>query len=116
MDSEEKLRQEAVQSYLQGVSVSSISTKLSKSRQWIYKWVSRYENSSDPQWYREHSRAPLTHSSELPGDIEHAIIEVRKRLAGKPYSQKGAISILYELKELGIQAPSVSTINRVLKR
>lgn len=116
MDSEEKLRQEAVQLYFQGVSVSSISTKLSKSRQWIYKWVSRYENSSEPQWYKEHSGAPLTHSSELPEDIEHAIIEARKRLAGKPYSQKGAISILYELKELGIQAPSVSTINRVLKR
>lgn len=116
MDSEEKLRQEAVQLYLQGVSVSLIATKLSKSRQWIYKWVSRYENSSGSQWYREPSRAPLKQSGELPSDIEHAIIEVRKRLSAKPYSQKGAISILYELKELGIQSPSVSTINRVLKR
>lgn len=48
--------------------------------------------------------------------MEHAIVEVHKRLSGKPYSQKGAISILYELKELGVQPPSVSTINRVLKR
>lgn len=116
MDSEEKLRQEAVQLYLQDVSVSSIATQLSKSRQWVYKWVSRYENSSGPEWYREHSRAPHKQSGELPSDIEHSIIEVRKKLSAKPYSQKGAISILYELKQLGIQAPSVSTINRVLKK
>ncbi|MDR0385639.1 MAG: helix-turn-helix domain-containing protein [Prevotellaceae bacterium] len=82
MDSEEKLRQEAVPLYLQDVSVSSVATKLSKSRQWIYKWVSRYENSSDLQWYREYSRASLKQSVELPADIEHAIIETRKRLKG----------------------------------
>src|SRR5690554_6881182 len=116
MNSEEKLRQEAVQLHLQDVSVSSIATQLLKSRQWVYKWVSRYENSSDPEWYREHSRAPHKQSGQLPEDIEHSIIEVRKKLSGKPYSQKGAISILYELKQLGIQAPSVSTINRVLKK
>jgi len=49
-------------------------------------------------------------------NIEHAIIEARKRLDSNPYSQKGAISILYELNQLGIDAPSVATINRILKR
>lgn len=116
MNSEEKLRQDAVQLYLHDVSVSSIARQLSKSRQWVYKWVSRYENSHDPEWYREHSRAPHKQPGELPANIEHSIIEVRKKLSGKCYSQKGAISILYELKQLGIQAPSVSTINRVLKK
>lgn len=116
MNSEEKLRQDAVQLHLQDESVSSIATQLSKSRQWVYKWISRYQNTSDPEWYREHSRAPHKQSGELPADVEHSIIEVRKRLSQKPYSQKGAVSILYELKRLGIQSPSVSTINRVLKK
>lgn len=116
MDSEEKLRQEAVQLFHQNVSVSSISSRLSRSRQWIYKWVSRYESSSEPEWYREQSRAPKNQSRELPADIGRSIIEARKRLSAKPYSQKGAINILYELNRSGIQAPSVSTINRVLKK
>lgn len=112
MDSEEKLRQEAVQLFLANRSVSSIASKFSRSRQ----WVSRYKSNPDTDWYKDQSKAPKKTPKKLPKHIEYAILKVRKRLDSNPYSQKGAITILYELNRLGIEAPSVSTINRVLKR
>jgi len=116
MDSEEKLRQDAVQLFLENTPVDSIARKLSKSRQWVYKWISRYRNNLGREWYKDQSKAPKTLAGGISANIEHAIIEARKRLDSNPYSQKGAISILYELNQLEIDAPSVATINRILKR
>lgn len=116
MDSEEKLRQDAVQLFLENIPVDSIARKLSKSRQWVYKWISRYRNNLGRDWYKDQSKAPKTLAGGISANIEHAIIEARKKLDSNPYSQKGAISILYELNQLGIDVPSVATINRILKR
>jgi transposase InsO family protein len=44
------------------------------------------------------------------------VIEIRKRLSNNPYSQRGAISILYEFDRLGLKPPSIATVNRILKR
>lgn len=116
MDSEEKLRQDAVQLHLENVPVEIIASKLSRSRQWVYKWVSRYYNSPDTDWNTDQPKAPKNPPSSIPSCIEHAVIEVRKRLEGTQYSQNGAISILYELEKMGIDIPSIATINRILKR
>lgn len=117
MDSEEKLRQEAIRLHLQNVSVNSIARQLSRSRQWVYKWISRYETtSSTKDWYKGISKTPKTHSRRTSVAVERAVIDARKRLASKPYSQQGAVSIMYELSHIGVQAPSISTINRILKR
>ena len=48
--------------------------------------------------------------------LEHAVIEIRRRLSSQPYAQTGAISILYEFERFGVSPPSVTTINRILKR
>lgn len=44
------------------------------------------------------------------------VIDIRKRLQNEPYAQKGAISILYEFERLNITPPSISTMNRILRR
>ena len=115
-DSEEKLRQEAILLYLQNISVSIISSQLLRSRQWVHKWILKYKNKPGSDWYIAESRAPkkILHATSI--DVEKSIVEVRKILSSKQYSQKGAVSILYELKRIGITAPSVSTINRILKK
>ena len=50
-DSEEKLRQEAIRLYLQDISVSRISSQLSRSRQWVHKWILKYKNNPGYDWY-----------------------------------------------------------------
>ena len=45
-----------------------------------------------------------------------SVIEARIRLESRPYSQKGAISIQYELQSQGFLIPPVWKINRILSR
>jgi transposase InsO family protein len=48
--------------------------------------------------------------------LEKSVVSLRKSLLSKPYSQKGALSIMYELDRLGMKSPSLSTVNRILQR
>ena len=52
MEQEEILRQEAVRLHLQGMSPSSISSLLGRTRQWVHKWLKKYEQSQDKEWYK----------------------------------------------------------------
>ena len=114
-NSEEKLRQEAIRLYLQNISVSRISRELSRSRQWVHKWIAKYKNNPSTDWYKSESRAPKRIANVTPSDIEKTIVKARKDLVSRQYSQQGAISILYELDRIKVKAPSISTINRILK-
>ena len=116
MDQEEILRQKAVQLHLQGLSVVQIANQLQKTRQWVYKWLKRHDQSTENDWFSSQSCAPKTISSKINKTLEQMVIEIRQHLSHELYSQKGAISILYELERLGIQPPSISTINRILSR
>ena len=115
-NSEEKLRQEAIRLYLQNISVSRISRELSRSRQWVHKWIAKYKNNPSTDWYKSESRAPKRIANVTPSDIEKTIVKARKDLVSRQYSQQGAISILYELDRIKVKAPSISTINRILKK
>ena len=115
-DSEEKLRQEAIRLYLQSISVSDISRQLSRSRQWVHKWIAKHKNNPSTDWYKAESRAPKKIVNITSSDIERTIVKVRKDLTTRQYSQQGAISILYELDRIKVKAPSISTINRILKK
>ena len=115
-DSEEKLRQEAIRLYLQNISVSRISSQLSRSRQWVHKWIAKHKINPSTDWYKSESRAPKRIANVTPSDIEKTIVKARKDLVSRQYSQQGAISILYELDRIKVKAPSISTINRILKK
>lgn len=116
MDNDEILRQEAIRLYLQGLSYAEVAGKLGKTRQWVYKWVHKYQNARDTAWYTSTSNAPMEVSNKTSKEIESAVVEIRKRLSSNPYAQTGAISILYEFNRLGLTPPSIATINRILNR
>jgi hypothetical protein len=116
MEQEKSLRQEAIRMHLQGESVQAISAKINRSRQWVYKWVARYEQEPQGNWYLSESNAPKNVSRRIDQSLENSIISIRKHLQKRPYSQTGAINIMYELQRLGLPVPSLVTINRVLSR
>ena len=111
-----ELRKEAISRYLSGEKPAQIASALSKSKPWVYKWIGRYETVSVNQWYLSQSTVPKIIPNKIPSVLERQIIQVRKQLKGKKYSQIGALSIQYEFKHLGLTPPHIWTINRVLKR
>jgi putative transposase len=116
MDNDEVLRQEAVRLYLQGFSVQDVASRVEKTRQWVYKWIHKYQQSENSDWYSSLSNAPKDVSNKTSEGIELTVIEIRKRLSSNPYSQRGAISIIYEFERLGLKPPTITTVNRILKR
>ena len=116
MEQEEIIRQEAVRLHLQGESVASIAAKIERTRQWVYKWVERYTLNPKGDWFKSKSNAPKQSILKIDNAVENSVISIRKSLQNKPYSQKGALSIMYEFERLGIKSPSLSTINRILHR
>jgi transposase len=58
MEQEEILRQEAIRMHLQSESVLAIAAKIDRTRQWVYKWIERYELNSQSEWFKSESNAP----------------------------------------------------------
>lgn len=115
MNDEFILRKQAVELHLQGIAVIDIAGKLNKTRQWVYKWIKRYET-GDKDWFCSRSNAPKKSAKRIPNQIEQTIVSIRQNLKGNKYAQKGALNILYEFQRLNIIPPSIATINRVIKR
>jgi putative transposase len=116
MDNDEILRQESVRLFLKGLSIKEVAERVGRTRQWVYKWIHKYQNEESEFWYKSVSNAPKVISKKTSKEIESTVIEIRKRLSNNPYSQRGAISILYEFDRLGLKPPSIATVNRILKR
>jgi len=116
MDDELIIRKQAIELHLKGFAVVEIGHKLGKSRQWVHKWINRYRTIGGDDWYKSISRSPKQVHRKTPRKEEDLVINIRKSLEGHIYSQTGALSIMYEFERLGVKAPSISTINRILKR
>lgn len=116
MEDELILRKQAVELYLQDVPISDIVLKLDRSRQWVHKWITRYRTKGGDDWFHSESTSPKQVHNKTSQKEEELVINVRKALEGRIYSQTGALSIMYEIKRMGLRAPSIPTINRILKR
>ena len=112
---EEEIRKEAIRRYIRGEKPSIICDELKRSKFWLFKWLERYKTEGD-MWYQDKSRAPLNPHRSLDEAKEHLIIDTRKKLEAKKYSQIGAVAICWEILKLGIDPLPIWTINRVLKR
>jgi len=111
----EQLRLKAIQLYTQYWNVSDICEIIHCSRSWFYKWLKRYK-SNDSNWYKEHSKAPKATHNKVNSEIEMMILEARKELTSRPYSQYGPQAIYYFLAQNGVEVPPVWTIARTLNR
>jgi putative transposase len=116
MDDEIILRKQAVELHLSGVAISDIVQKLGRSRQWVHKWITRFRIKGGNDWFLSESTSPKQVHNRTPQKEEELIVNVRKMLEGRKYSQTGAISIIYEIERMGLKSPSIPTINRILKR
>ncbi|MCX6330908.1 MAG: helix-turn-helix domain-containing protein [Bacteroidia bacterium] len=115
MKDEEILRQQAIELHLKGMAIVDITDRLGKSRQWVHKWLNRYK-SGDDKWYLSLSNAPKRPIKAVSEDIENTVVSIRQKLKDQKYAQKGALNILYEFERLNIKPPSLSTINRIIRR
>ncbi len=106
----------AINAFNAGTDIKSILQHYKCTKSWLYKWVKRYKSNPSGTWYREESRRPKNISYSILEAERKAVISARLSLEKKPYSQRGAISIQYELN-LHYQAiVPVWKINRILKQ
>lgn len=112
---EQAVRREAVSRRLAGESPEAIARSLGRTRQWVARWVHRYDP-ADPEWATAHSRAPRTVANRTPAELEAQVLAVRERLEADPWAQVGAEAIAWELRKLDLDAPSTRTIERILAR
>jgi hypothetical protein len=111
---EQELRKIAINRYLKGESPKSIYTDLKRSKNWFFKWLKRFK-SGEPEWYQDHSRAPIERPTEISTIERQRIISVRTHLESQKFAQIGPSAIKWELNKSGHSLPSDSTIKRVLK-
>ena len=105
----------AVERFNNGESSESICTSLNKSRAWLYKWISRYDD-HNTSWSESRSRRPKRVANYTSSEI----IEIVKMVRLNLYNQDlfcGAQAIHWEMEELGAAPlPSIRTINRILSQ
>ena len=117
MKKQERDRKRAIDCYLKGESIATIAMKLGYSRPWVYKWVERYQASSEGHdWQEDEPRCPLSNPRQMPGEVVEAVKLTRLHL----YNQGlfcGAQAISWELEALQVAPlPSLRTISRIVQR
>jgi len=95
--------------------LKEIYQSLGKSKTWFFKWLKRYKLDGE-DWTKSHSCKPHKSPKRIDETMEQMVIETRKHLEKKLYSQIGALAISYDLNKQEIISPSISTINKILKR
>src|SRR5689334_1678485 len=93
----------AIRRYLKGENPSTIARSMGYSRQWVYKWVERYEVGDEAVDWSQ-SRPPAPHSN--PRRLSDSIVEAVKLVRLNLYNQGlfcGAQAIEWELRDLGVE-------------
>ena len=112
---ERKRRRQAIQLWLQGVKPKDILEKVQRSYFWLSKWRKRFEQDGPPGLH-SHSRRPHARPKAYPPRVVRLIIRTRQRLVKQVVGLIGPRAIQRELRKvLGKQAPSLTTIKRVLQ-
>ncbi len=123
MDIDEQERIDAVKRYTRGDKPVDICRDTNRSKKWLTGWVNWFKTGEE-EWYRSRPRSPKNHGRKTNGEIESAIVNIRKALMdGNEYESKylgvGVDTIQYRMNKLGFsddEIPSASTIKRIVKR
>ncbi len=116
---EQAMRREAVRRRLAGERRCDICCDLGRSPRWFSKRWAVYQHNPRTE-FADRSRVPLTSPSEIPEAVAHTIVSIRKTLeaAATPTTRYGLIgprAIQGQLEDLGIDPPSLATIQRILQ-
>lgn len=111
MERHEVERVRAVERYRKGEDARSIAASYGRSVRWLYKWVEREREGG--AWYVDGPRRPRRVARKTPEEIATLIVSTRQELEREALFS-GAQSIIWELGERGIDAPSERTVNRIL--
>lgn len=105
----------AVERFCNGESPETICASFRKSRSWLYKWISRYDD-HDASWSESKSCRPQKFANITPAET----VEIVKLIRLNLYNHDlfcGAQAIQWEMEDQGLTPlPSVRTINRILSR
>jgi transposase len=116
-----QLRRTAVKRYRAGIPVAEVARQLHRSRSWVYKWV-QYRNHHPWTRFRSAFHASLHHPNQLSAKSERRIVRLRQLLIRhrQPRLRFTMVGARTLQKEWGRRypepPPSLSTIQRVLKR
>jgi transposase InsO family protein len=99
---------------VEGRSKSEVARDYGISRQWVQVLVRRYQLEGEAA-FEPHSRRPRSNPHRVPGEVEDAVVALRKRLA-EAGLDAGAETIAWHLRRETGNAPSVATIWRMLSR
>ena len=112
---EKELREQAIKRYENSEFAKDIYRSLGKSKAWFFKWLKRSKLEGE-NWSQSQSHKPHQSPKRIDEMMEQMVIETRKHLEKKLYSQIGALAISYNLNKQGIISPPISTINKILRR
>jgi hypothetical protein len=111
-----RLRRKALRLRLKGTPHKVILAKVHRSRAWLSKWQKRF-NQYGTAGLHSHSRRPHYTPTAYTPRIGQLIAQTRRRLVKQTVGLIGPRAIRRELRKvLGKQAPSLTTIKRVLHR
>ena len=99
---------------VEGRTKSAVARDYGVSRRWVQKLVARYLLEGDAA-FEARSRRPHSNPRRIGGDVEDAIVALRKQLSEAGHDA-GAETIAWHLCQATGSTPSVATIWRVLSR
>jgi transposase InsO family protein len=95
-------------------SKAEVAREFGVSRQWVHTLVRRFETEG-ADGLQARSRRPRSSPRQIPGEIEELVVVLRKALADQGLDA-GPHTIAHHLRESCGQAPSPTTIWRILSR
>lgn len=113
-------REEAINRYLAGEKPTAICREMGRSRTWFYKVLGRYQQGGRAALATQ-SRRPHHSPNQTDEIVEAAIVRIRKAITSGEdpalrYGNIGAETIASELEEARLTPPSMTTINRILRK
>ncbi len=116
---DQDLRREAIRRRLGGEQRKEICDDLDRSTSWFDKWWAEYQQNPRIA-FADRPRAPHGSPTQTPKAVVQAVVSIRQTLeaAATPetrYGLIGSLAIQSQLDHLGIEPPSETTIQRILR-
>lgn len=114
---EMRRRRQAIRWHLRGVPFTEICARLDRHGTWLTKWVKRFREEG---WdgLRDRSRRPHTFRAQTSERLVDEVLAIRSILESfhDRHVDIGAAAILRILRRRHRRVPSISTIERILRR